>query len=428
MNAPRRTAEAKAPSGRAEGSDTSDPQRGADPPNPIGTAPPPPSPPDPKFQPDPALLKTLTAELRAKEDRGRPNREDVLPYLLVRAFVPGDRGARPTWPPTPCWESPDLLLIDASYTGPFDPSRCAGTPVSGNTYRVFVRVFNLGMLAAVGTQVTVYWIDPGFFSGQPGAEPNLIGAAYAEFADRTRAESVRVVEVGPPWAIPLSLTGHECLLATVSTLADPWRGVFDANHDRHVGQRNLTIAAGHLDLKSLIGQLATQIPAGGALEIMHGGQAVLPLLTAVSGGRLKDGNSAHSRYVAPNIADLPHGVLSDGELHLMTAVRRTSDFLVCPTEVVTAAAARTAPARVRAILRDASPSFADSVAISGANEDAPSLLTQAIRRMLDIGNLEAGSIAAALGGSPDTAHLLRFIATDAKDALTGGYSIVVAQK
>jgi hypothetical protein len=428
MNAPRRAVKAKAAAGRAEGSDTSDPQRGTDPPNAIGTAPPPPTPPDPKFQPDPALLKQLMAEFRAKADRGRPNREDVLPYLLVRAFAPGDRGARPTWPPTPCWESPDLLLIDASYTGPFDPSRCVGTPVSGNTYRVFVRVFNLGMLPAVGTQVTVYWIDPGFFSGQPGMEPNLIGAAYAEFADRTRAESVGVVEVQPPWVIPLSLTGHECLLATVSTLADPWRGAFDANHDRHVGQRNLNIAAGHLNLNSLIGQLGTQIPAGGALEIMHGGQAVIPLLTAVSGGRLKDSNSAPSRYVAPNIPELRHGVLSGGELHLMTAVRRASDFVVCPTEVVTSAATRTALARVTAILRDASPSFANNIAVSGANRDAPSLLTQAIRRMLDIGNLEAGSIAAALGGSPDTAHLLRFIATDAEGALVGGYSIVVAQK
>jgi hypothetical protein len=406
----------------------SDPQRGTDPPNAIGTAPPPPPPPDPKFQPDPEVLKQLIADFRAKADRGRPNREDVLPYLLVRAFAPGDRGARPTWPPTPCWESPDLLLIDASYTGPFAPSQCVGTPVSGNTYRVFVRVFNLGMLPAVGTQITVYWIDPGFFSGQPGVEPNLIGAAYAEFADRSRAESVGVVEVQPPWAIPLSLTGHECLLATVSTIADPWRGAFDANHDRHVGQRNLTIAAGHLNLSSLIGQLGTQIPAGGALEITHGGQAVIPLLTAVSGGRLKDSNSVPARHVAPDAADIRHGVLANGELHLMTAVHRTSDFLVIPTEVVTSAAPRTAPARVTAILRDASPGFAANIAISGTNKDAPTLLTQAIRRMLDIGNLEAGSIAAALGGPADSAHLLRFVATDAEGALAGGYSIVVAQK
>lgn len=408
--------------------DVPDPQRGTDPPNVIRTAPPEAPPPDPKFQPDPALLKSLIADYNSKADRGRPNREDVLPYLLVRAYTPGDRGARPAWPPTPCWESPDLLLIDASYTGPFDPSQCVATPISGNTYRVFVRAFNLGMLPAVGTQVTAYWIDPGFFNGQPGQQPNLIGAAYAEFADRTRAESVRVVEVQPPWAIPFSLTGHECLVATVSCLADPERGTFDANKDRHVAQRNLTIAVGHISLARLIGQLGGQVPPGGALEIMHGGPAVVPLLAAVSGGRLPSvGSSTDEPIVAPDLTDIRQGVLTDGGLHVMTAVRRDSAFVAAPTEVVTSAAARTAPATSTEILRDASPNFLDTVAISGSSKEAPAVLSEAITRMLDIGNLEAGSIAAALGGPPNSAHLLRFVASDSAGALIGGYSIVVAQ-
>jgi hypothetical protein len=410
-------------SGRPNAPDT---QRGTDPPNVIRTAPPVAPPLDPKFQPDPALLESLKAAYKSKAGRGRPNREDVLPYLLVRAFAPGDRGARPTWTPTPCWESPDLLLINASYTGPFDPSQCVGTPLSGNTYRVFVRAFNLGMLPAVGTQVTAYYVEPGFFNGQPGYEPHLVGAAYAEFADRTRPGSVQVVEVKPPWTIPVSLTGHECLLATVSCLADPWRGVLDANHDRHVGQRNLTIAVGHSNLGGLTGRLAGEIPAGGALEIMHGGPAVIPLLAAVSGGKLPDAGSGRDLpVIAPSLTDIRHGVHVNGQLHVMTAVRRDSDFAVAPTEIVTSATARTAPAT--AILRDASPNFLDTVAISGTSKQAPAVLSEAITRMLDIGNLEAGSIAAALGGPPQSAHLLRFVATDPAGALTGGYSIVVAQ-
>jgi hypothetical protein len=405
-----------------------DPERGTDPPNVIRTAPGEAPPPDPKFQPDPALLTSLKAAYKSKADRGRPNREDVLPYLLVRAFTPGDRGARPTWPPVPCWESPDLLLIDASYTGPFDPSRCVATPISGNTYRVFVRAFNLGMLPAVGTQVTAYWIDPGFFNGQPVQQPNLIGAAYAEFADRTRAGAVQVVEVQPPWAIPFSLTGHECLVATVSCLADPWRGAFDANNDRHVAQRNLMIAVGHISLARLIGHLAGKVPAGGALEIMHGGPAVIPVLAAVSGGRLPSvGSSTDEPVVAPGLADIRQGVLTDGGLHVMSAVRRDSAFIAAPTEVVTSAAARTAPAASTAILRDASPNFLDTVAISGSSKEAPAVLSEAITRMLDIGNLEAGSIAAALGGPSNSAHLLRFVASDSAGALFGGYSIIVAQ-
>ncbi|HEY3530649.1 MAG TPA: hypothetical protein VGK78_15995 [Nocardioides sp.] len=76
--------------------------------------------PNPGWQPDPGLAdewRGLAAEIGRER---RPRREQVYPYLLIRATV-GDRGVRPTWPPTACWESPDILLIDASYTGPFDP-------------------------------------------------------------------------------------------------------------------------------------------------------------------------------------------------------------------------------------------------------------------------------------------------------------------
>jgi hypothetical protein len=405
-----------------------DPQRGADPPNAIGTEPATAPPPDPKFQPDPALLRSLIEDYDSKADRGRPNREDVLPYLLVRAFTPGDRGARPTWPPTPSWESPDLLLIDASYTGPFDPSQCVAMPISGRTYRVFVRVFNLGMLPAVGTQVTAY-LDLPHFVGQSGYKPRLIGAAYAEFADRTHAESVQVVEVQPSWtAWGGTFLPQQGLVATVSCLADPWRGEFDANNDRHVGARSVTVSIGHANLARPIGQLAGQIPAGGALEIIHGGPAVVPLLTAISGGKLPSmASSTDQPIVAPDLGDIRHGVLTNGQFHLMTAIRRESDFVAVPTEIVTSAMTRRAPATATTILRDASPNFLDTNAISGTSKEAPAILPEAIARMLDIGNLEAGSIAAALGGPPNSAHLLRFIASDSSGALIGGHSIVVAQ-
>ena len=53
------------------------------------------------------------------------------------------------------------------------------------------------------------------------------------------------------------------------------------------------------------------------------------------------------------------------------------------------------------------------------------MLATALQRMLDIGNLDAGSIAAALGGGTDAAHLLRFVASDVEGRFIGGYSIVV---
>jgi hypothetical protein len=425
-------------------------QRGDDPSHTIGpwpTNPPDTSDPDPKFQPDPNLLNSLIGQFNEISKRHRPHREDVLPYELIRAFTPGDRGARPTWPPTPCWESSDILLIDAAYTGPFDPGRLVGSPVSGRAYRVFVRVFNLGLLEAVGTHVRAWFVEPGFFSGQPGYEPHPIGGAYVDLEDRTRPGSHRVVELDAPWVIPPTLTGHECLLATVACPADPWSGSFDANKDRHLGQRNLEIAVGAQNIGPLVAHLGGMLPEGGALEIMHGGGAVVALLNGVVGGRLmgRDGTVVAGRLVAPDLRTLHHGVPIDGGQHLLTAARQESASMVVPTDVLAAA---TMPARgpttvrermemprgnpfakqgaaVR-LLRGLDPKALREVALVGGAGDLAELLPGALRRMLDIGDLRAASIAAALGGAKGAAHLLRFVATDEKGLLIGGYSIVVA--
>lgn len=427
-------------------------QRGEDPSDAIGpwpTRPPDPRDPDPKFQPDPRQLKLLIGLYDELSKRHRPRREDVLPYEMIRAFVPGDRGARPTWPPTPCWESPDIMLIDASYTGPFDPGRLVGSPVSGRRYRVFVRVFNLGLLEAVGTHVRAWYVEPGFFNGQPGIEPHPIGGAYVDLEDRTRPGSQRVVEMDLPWVIPAALTGHECLIAMVACPADPWSGSFDANQDRHLGQRNLDIAVGAQNLGPLIGHLGGMLPDGGALEVLHGGGAVVPLLRGVVGGRLPRAKGAPTaqEVVAPDPRTLRHGVPIPQGHHLLTATRLRGASMAVPTELLAAATLRgrgrttdrergaPAPAHPFAepgvavrVLRGLDPKASatkDLVLVGGTKEFAK-LLPAALRRMLDIGDLRAASVAAALGGARGAAHLLRFVATDEAGALIGGYSIVVS--
>jgi hypothetical protein len=422
-------------------------QRGTDPSNAIGpwpATPPDTRDPDPKFQPDPKLLKLLIGQFGELSKRHRPRREDVLPYELIRAFVPGDRGARPTWPPTPCWESPDILLIDASYTGPFDPARLVGSPVSGRSYRVFVRVFNLGLLEAVGTHVRAWFVDPGFFNGQPGIVPQPIGGAYVDLEDRTRPGSHRVVEMDLPWVIPSNLTGHECLMAVVACPADPWSGSFDANKDRHLGQRNLDVAIGAQNIGPLLGRLGGLVPEGGALEVLHGAGAVVPLLQGVVGGRLAGRGAAARKVVAPDPSALRHGIPIEGGRHLLTAARVKSASMALPTEVL-AAATRTSrgptakgrsettsphplaePGMAVRLLRGMDPKSSGDIALVSGARDMGKLLPAALRRMLDIGDLRAATIAAALGGAQGAAHLLRFVATDPKGELVGGYSIVVA--
>ena len=45
-----------------------------------------------------------------REDRPRHRTQTLFPYLFIRA-VPGDRGKRPLWEPTPFWESCDIHLL-----------------------------------------------------------------------------------------------------------------------------------------------------------------------------------------------------------------------------------------------------------------------------------------------------------------------------
>src|SRR5581483_4054120 len=71
-------------------------QRGTDPARTVGpwpVNPPDGHDPDPAFQPDPNLLTEAKRVFDELSKRHRPHREDVLPYLLIRAFSPGDRGA-----------------------------------------------------------------------------------------------------------------------------------------------------------------------------------------------------------------------------------------------------------------------------------------------------------------------------------------------
>jgi hypothetical protein len=416
-------------------------QRGDDPSNLITPLPPGPivPAPDPAFTPDANLLQGLAQQFDDIGKRRRPHREDVLPYLLMRAYCPGDRGVRPTWPPLTCWESPDILLIDASHTGPFDASQLVASPISGRTYRVFVRLFNLGLVAALGTQVRAWYIDPGFFSGQPGYTPQFIGGTFVDLEDRTRAGAYALVELDAPWVIPIALTGHECLAAAASCVADQWTGGFDANQDRHVGVRNLMIAVGQQNIGPLLTQLGGMLPSGSALEVIHAGGAVVPLLQGLTGGRVAGEDGTTREIVAPDLASLQHGVLAKDGRHLLTAVIQDTGTVVAPSEALERAVPTPSPGSptpridifeqpggTAQLLRSLDPHTLGTLGLTGGPRALGSLLPTTLQNTLSIGDLQASSIASALGGTPGATHLLRFVATDAAGGLIGGYSIGVA--
>ncbi len=422
-------------------------QRGDDPPGSFGHTEPPSGDLDPDWAPSDDVRDAAEELIRQLGDgEHRPRREDVHPYLLIRAYSPGDRGARPTWPSIPCWESPDILLIDAAYTGPFSPSRLVVSPTAGRRYRVFVRVWNLGLLAAVGVHVRAWYVDPGFFGGDPSNpayQPQPIGMTVVpQLEDRTRPGAVQVVELDEPWEIPRALTGHECLLASASCPLDEWDGALDANQDRHVGQRNLTVLAGGDDVKTLLLTLGGMVTERATLELRHGGAAVTPLLQALlADTETEFGTAAELR--APSPRQLRRGVRTGTEVHLLTMFLTDDGWLVADSARVWDLAVELGlvepdreereedadhpfaqPLGTRRIVEQLGTDRAEQLGVLSAGDPGEALL-EGMSRLWDLDVLEAGPLAQALAGGGPSAHLLRFSLTDPDTEDSGGYSVTV---
>jgi len=167
---------------------------------------------DPNFRPSDTGQKI---DRLLREDKPRRRTQTLFPYLFIRA-VPGDRGARPLWPPTVCWESCDIHLQPA-HAGGFDFGKTVLQPVAGQSYRVFVHLWNLGRSAAYGGRLRVWWVEPGWFNGttDPHYQPHYIGGAYFDLADRDSRDSHRLVEATTPWTVVMNNDAHECLMAVV---------------------------------------------------------------------------------------------------------------------------------------------------------------------------------------------------------------------
>jgi hypothetical protein len=372
-------------------------QRGEDPPDAIGAPRPPDFPEEnPEWQPVPGSTLPWQGLIHEHGREHRPNREDVLPYLLIRAYAPGDRAVRPVWPPTPSWLSPDILLIDASWTGPFRADQVVMSPTAGRTYRVFVHVWNLGLLAAVGVHVQAWWVDPGFFSGSPGGPtPNFIGGAFVDLNPRTAPGAHQVVEMVPAWSIPSSLTGHECLLAAVDCPADRWNGVWDANADRHVGQRNISILGGGQALAPLLGMLGQALPMGAFLEM------TLTWATAREPYRL--------------------GVPIKTGQHLLVATNRDDRLLIMPTTRLADAFGEQVPDLSKP--GTAAGLFGRWLDRIGGDVE-PSALDRELAKMLDAPELSAEFVLKALG--VDASVTLNLAMFDREGKPGGGYSLDIA--
>jgi len=418
-------------------------QRGDTPPDAFGHAEAPTGDLDPDWKRSDDVKGEAERLIKGMGGERRPHREDVYPYLLIRAHSPGDRAVRPTWPGIPCWESPDILLIDAVYTGPFSPSRLVASPTAGRRYRVFVRVWNLGLVPAVGVHVRAWYVDPGFFGGDPtnpAYQPQPIGIAVVpQLDERTKPGAMQVVELDATWDIPSSLTGHECLMATASCPLDVWTGTLDANHDRHVAQRNLTIMAGTDNLKALLLTLGQRVTKAGTLEVRHGADAAIPLLQGVLGTTKTEFGRA-GRLTAPSTKQLRRGVATGTGQHLLTMFLTDKGWLVADSGrlwdiavelgVVQRGGGKgdehpfATPLGTRRVIEQIGLEQVEHFGVVSGNDPGEALL-EGLGRLWDLDGLDARDMAAALAEGGPFAHLLRFAHTGPKDKDTGGYSITV---
>ena len=232
---------------------------------------------------DERLQRTYAGLLK---ERGKDH--SPFPHLVVRAH-PDDRGARPVWPPVPCWLSPDIHLFPSSVVplgGAVDLSRSVLTPTVGEEYTVGVHVWNLGRFPAYGVMVRAWWVEPGFFSGTPDPRytPHFIGGAFTDLGDRDSGRAHRIVLLDQTWRVRDTGMLHQCLFAVAESAPDPWTTVFDANADRHIAQRNLTLLGPADDAKALFAMLHERLDPGAELRISLGAVRVGRLDGAVAAG------------------------------------------------------------------------------------------------------------------------------------------------
>jgi hypothetical protein len=340
-----------------------------------------------------------------REAPPRHRTQTLFPFLFVRA-VPGDRGGgRPIWPPIPCWESCDIHLLPIG-TGGFDFSKTVLKPVAGQTYRVFVHVWNLGRFAAYGARLRVWWVEPGFFNGtkDPRYTPHFIGGTYFDLGDRDSGQSHQLIEVQPSWTVQMNQPAHECLIAAVDCATDPWDGSMDANRRRHVAQRNLDLVGGSDELAPLVAQLGAMFGAGQQLVVASSNVAAVDLT-----GAAKRGVSSQ-RDTPPG---WNHSALATGvESRPIAAIRPGPDGLLFYD------------------LRDSQELPDPRVPLDGGEHIDDALdqaLPELLRQALGVLSLDGANAAAAIAAHPAEPGLLRFILTDRRGN-SGGYSVVAAPR
>ena len=134
---------------------------------------------------------------------------------------------------SPYWASPDIAVLANT-----DEDAEDGMPVAGMPCYLRARVRNNGTTAVTNATVRFYWANPAI--GLTRDTATRVGQAFVSLGPGEVKEALCLT----PWVPEFLNEGHECVLAEAFHETDPitLSTDFEVPTDRHVAQRNLSVA------------------------------------------------------------------------------------------------------------------------------------------------------------------------------------------
>lgn len=178
------------------------------------------------------MWSKITAQSPIKERKPPKDFKDSS-YLYIRSYD-GDNGTRPGASGVPYWKSPDLNVSPVSSLNSYTTELNVGT-----VYNIECLVHNRGDLIVPSAKVEFYLVTPSL--GFDTRFAKKLGLAS------TWVNCYASAKVNIQYLIPPADAGHRCLFARVFSFSPLDIPVHDTllnpHHDRHIGQKNLNIAA-----------------------------------------------------------------------------------------------------------------------------------------------------------------------------------------
>lgn len=185
---------------------------------------------EPAYSSDPKKRDRLDARLRRELPKVRVRQDGLWPFLLIRTHL-GDTGQRPILQLI-LYESPDIMMIEGDVQQP-NQGPAVSTPRIGHDHTVFVHVWNLGKLAAIGANLSVYLSLPA------ATELQLLSSTYFNLPDVRSADCHQTIRL--PKLLRPTAAGRITLFARVDSLFDPCGPDYNDRADRHVARRSFQV-------------------------------------------------------------------------------------------------------------------------------------------------------------------------------------------